>query len=163
MMPSILFVCLGNICRSPLAEGIFREMVTQAGRGGSYRIDSAGTGGWHSGERPDPRSIAVAQRHGIELIGRARQVTPDDFLHFDVLVAMDQENAAELERMAASITAPRGRVVLLLDFHPSPPAGNAVPDPYYGGDEGFDRVFTLLQEGCRGLLAALDAGAGSPS
>lgn len=148
---AVLFVCLGNICRSPLAEGIFRSLVEEAGAQERYAIDSAGTGAWHAGQPPDSRSIAVAARKGIDLTKqRARQVCADDFRRFDVIVAMDRDNLTALERQNIGAGA---EVRLLLET----PAKD-VPDPYYGGPEGFDNVFTLVRQGCRDLLTRLEAG-----
>lgn len=143
-MTSLLFVCLGNICRSPLAEGIFRQTLEEAGLAGDYFLDSAGTGAWHAGNAPDPRSVEVAARHGIDISGqRARQVINSDFERFDWIFAMDRDNLAALRRKFPN--HPRLRLLLT-----SPERD--VPDPYYGGPEGFDRVFDMLQEGSRALL-----------
>jgi len=145
---AVLFVCLGNICRSPLAEGIFRDLVTDAGLSTSFMIDSAGTGAWHAGHPPDPRSIDVAARNGIDIGGqRARQVCTDDFHRFDTIVAMDRDNLAALRSRAGG----PARLRLLLDTPP-----RDVPDPYYGGPEGFDKVFRLVQSGCGDLLTMLE-------
>lgn len=153
---SVLFVCLGNICRSPLAEGVFLHLVEEAGIASDFVVDSAGTGAWHVGERPDPRSIEVAARHGVSLPGRARQVTPEDLRRFDVVVAMDRENLAALERLADG-TPPRARLHLLREFD-AEADGHEVPDPYYGGPGGFERVYRMVHAACRGLLAELRAG-----
>ena len=149
---AILFVCLGNICRSPMAEGIFREMLGREAGMPPVRIDSAGLGGWHVGNPPDPRGIAEAARHGIDLSGqRARQVSAADFTHFTHILAMDRSNLEGLQRMRAGKgTAPQ----LFLDYG----RGGEVPDPYYGGDEGFTRVFTMLEEASAGLIRAIRAG-----
>ncbi|MEQ1856451.1 MAG: low molecular weight protein-tyrosine-phosphatase [Longimicrobiales bacterium] len=151
----VLFVCLGNICRSPLAEGIFLHLVREAGLAHRFEVASAGTGDWHVGERPDPRSTAVARRHGVELPSRARQVTPDDLESFDHVLAMDRENLGDLLRLA-----PRGATanVRLLRAH-DPVRGGAgdddVPDPYYGGPSGFDLVYEMVHRSCAALLAEL--------
>ena len=149
----ILFVCLGNICRSPVAEGVFIHRARERGVLDRFLVDSAGTGDWHAGERPDRRSIAVAAKHGVELPGVARQVTTADFVAFDRIVAMDLENHAGLVVRGA----PRTKVELLLAYHPDPaslPRGLEVPDPYYGGPEGFDAMFAMIDAACRGLLDA---------
>ncbi|ASP34962.1 low molecular weight protein-tyrosine-phosphatase [Labrenzia sp. VG12] len=149
MPHAVLFVCLGNICRSPLAEGIFRSLVDEAGASDRYLIDSAGTGAWHSGNPPDPRSIEVAARHGIDLsTQRARQVYPDDFQAFDTIIAMDRDNLTTLK---ARDTGAKAQLRLLL----ADPAAD-VPDPYYGGPEGFDHVFGLVRKGCQDLLTDLE-------
>jgi protein-tyrosine phosphatase len=143
---SILFLCTGNICRSPTAEGVFRDRVERAGLADRVRIDSAGTGGWHAGGPPDPRSVAAAARRGYDLSHqRARQVTVADCSAFDLLVVMDRSHLAALDRLCD-----RGRARLMLDFVPDGPGGD-VPDPYYGGG-GFDHVLDLIEAACDGLL-----------
>lgn len=149
-MVQVLFVCLGNICRSPMAEGVFRQLVTEAGLGNVVSADSAGTGPWHVGEPPDKRAEATAARHGIH-IGhqRARQIAADDFTTFDYVLAMDGENLKKL-----LLAAPRDHqdhVKLLLNFR-TPDKGGDVPDPYYGGLGGFEDVFMLVQDAARELL-----------
>ena len=146
--PRVLFVCLGNICRSPTAHGILREMARAEGR--PLAVDSAGTGNWHEGARPDPRTRAVAQARGVDLSDlRARQVSAADFARFDLILAMDEANRRNLERLRpAGAQTP---VRLLLDYAPGPE--REVPDPYLGG--GFDEVFTLVETACRALLDAL--------
>ncbi|MCA8959793.1 MAG: low molecular weight phosphotyrosine protein phosphatase [Planctomycetes bacterium] len=148
----VLFVCLGNICRSPLAEGLFLHHARREGVDHRFEIDSAGTGGWHSGERADPRMRATAARHGVELTSRARQVVPRDFTHFDSIVAMDDSNVEHL--VAAG--APRARVRLLLEADPAAEV-REVPDPYYGGVDGFEQVYRLVDSACQKLLAELVA------
>lgn len=148
MTHKVLFVCLGNICRSPLAEGIFSGLVDDAELSGNFFIDSAGTGAWHIGNPPDPRSVDIAARHGIDISHQqARTVTGEDFGRFDVIVAMDRDNLATL---AAIADRPRAEIRLLLN---EPPMD--VPDPYFGGPEGFENVFRLIRSGCENLLAAL--------
>lgn len=151
MTPSVLFVCLGNICRSPLAEGIFRRLA--ADEGVEVEIDSAGTGDWHLGYAPDPRAQAVAAKNGLDISAlRARLVTPEDFHRFDHIVAMDASNLANLEAMRpAGATARVGR---LLDFAGDVDAVD-VPDPYQGGPEGFDETYRLVEAGAKGLLDAI--------
>lgn len=146
---SVLFVCLGNICRSPLAEGVFRHLVRERGLEERFRIDSAGTGAWHVGEPPDRRSAEVAARNGVSLDGqRARQVRPDDFDDFDVVVAMDRDNLRTLERMRSGS---RARLLLLRDHDPEPGDGE-VPDPYYGGPGGFDAVYEMVRRSAEAML-----------
>ena len=141
-MTSVLFVCLGNICRSPLAEGVFRATVENAGLSDRFLIDSAGTGAWHAGDPPDPRSIEVAARHGIDLSAqRARQVTDRDFTQFDFILAMDSNNLSTLKSRTRK-DHPGLRL-----FLNSPPTD--VPDPYYGGDDGFERVYQMIDVGSR--------------
>lgn len=146
---SVLFVCLGNICRSPLAEGVFLHLVAEAGSADDVVVDSAGTGAWHVGERPDPRSLEVAERHGIELPGHARRVTEEDFHRFARIVAMDRSNLSDLESLRP---ADSDTVLELLRDHDPDPGDGEVPDPYYGGDDGFDRVYRMVRRSCEVLL-----------
>jgi protein-tyrosine phosphatase len=154
-----LFVCLGNICRSPTAEGVMRSLVRQAGLADRVHVDSAGTGGWHIGSAPDERAAAAAGSRGIALEGRARQVRLEDFSEFDLLLAMDSSNLRELRALAAS-EEERARVRLLREFDPAA-AGSGeldVPDPYYGAAGGFEEVLDLVTAACEGLLAEIEAG-----
>lgn len=153
-MIRICFVCLGNICRSPTAEGIMLALVAEAGLGEHIAIDSAGTGAWHVGERADARSREVAGRRGVELPSIARQFEHADFARFDYVIAMDAENAADLRALARD-AATATRVHLLRRFDPESPPDAPVPDPYYGGDRGFDDVFDICHAACSGLLAHL--------
>ncbi|MBN2905767.1 MAG: low molecular weight phosphotyrosine protein phosphatase [Rhodobacteraceae bacterium] len=148
MASRILFVCLGNICRSPTAQGVFERLADQAGL--DIAVDSAGTGGWHVGNPPDARATREAAKRGYDLSGlRARQAGAADFTAFDLILAMDRANLAALERMRpAGNTTP---VRLFLDYGDSP--HDEVPDPYYEG--GFDLVLDLVEEASRGLLADL--------
>ena len=153
MTVSILFVCLGNICRSPLAEAALRAEAEQAGL--DLVVDSAGTGGWHAGQAPDPRAIAAARRQGVDISHlRARKVAPADFERFDRIVALDAENYADL----AAMRPPGGRATLslLLDAVPGR-AGQGVADPYYGGDADFDETWREVSSGARHLVATLTA------
>lgn len=155
---SVLFVCLGNICRSPLAEGVFRHLVEDAGAGERYRIDSAGTGAWHVGEPPDRRASEVARRHGVELAGRARQVRPDDFSAFDLVLAMDRANFEDLERLRSRAAPPAtGELRIFREFDPERSDGLEVPDPYYGGPDGFEHVYGMVRRTCEALLRELEA------
>jgi protein-tyrosine phosphatase len=149
---SVLFVCLGNLCRSPLAEGVFRAVLAEHGRG--LVIDSAGTGGWHAGQEPDRRSIAVAAKHGVDISGqRARKVLPEDFSRFDLILGMDRANVRDLKALAPHVL--RDRVHLYLDFA----TGNAVdvPDPYYDGAEAFASVYRMIREASEALAKRLEA------
>lgn len=148
---ALSFVCLGNICRSPTAEAIMRHLVREAGLEQAIAIDSAGTGSWHIGEERDRRSRAVAKRRGMPIEGRARQFQPEDFARFDLVLALDEENAHELRDLAPNDEA-RKKIHLLRDFDPSAEKGASVPDPYYGGPDGFDDVFDICLAACRGLL-----------
>jgi protein-tyrosine phosphatase len=153
---SVLFVCLGNICRSPTAEGVFRKLIADAGLDGQVRVDSAGTAGYHEGAPPDARAMAAASARGFDLAGiRARRVAAADFEEFDLILAMDEDNLVDLQQVAPE--GARARIMLLLDYAPGN-NGRAVPDPYYGGRNGFERVLDLVTEACRGLLEDLRRG-----
>lgn len=152
---SVLFVCLGNICRSPLAEGVFAHLVDEAGLIDRFEIDSAGTGAWHIGERPDARALMVASQHGVELGSRARQLTEDDVNHFDWVIAMDRENLRNITRMADAAGSD-AQIRLLREFD-TVDDGDEVPDPYYGGASGFETVYEMVHRSCRELLHRLKA------
>ena len=146
----VLFVCLGNICRSPTAEGVFRKLVREAGLEHAIHIDSAGTHAYHVGNPPDARAQQTASRRGIDLSTlRGRQASAEDLETFDYILAMDRDNLRHLQYLAGS--TPARHVQLLLDY-----AGDwdldEVPDPYYGGDTGFERVFDMLEAAAAGLL-----------
>ena len=147
----LLFVCMGNICRSPTAEAVMRDLVAQAGLEHAVAVDSAGTGGWHAGDPPDGRSVAAAARRGVNVGGTARQVATADFDAFDLLLAMDHANAREL-RARAPGPGGAAKVRLLREFDPASDSDLEVPDPYYGGGDGFDLVLDLVDAACRGLL-----------
>lgn len=152
-MPSVLFVCLGNICRSPTAHGVFEHLVDSVGLAGKIQIDSAGVSGWHVGEAPDKRSQQHAARRGYCLSHlRARQVVPEDFASFDLLLAMDNNNLRHL--LDASPAEHRHKIKLFLDFAEGVSV-REVPDPYYGEGDGFERVLDLVENACQGLLTYL--------
>jgi protein-tyrosine phosphatase len=148
---SVCFVCLGNICRSPMAEGIMTKLVSEAGLRGRIRIDSVGTGAWHKGERADKRARDLASLHGYELLSVCRQITANDFVNHDLLIAMDQQNVRDLIEVAPDAKG-KLKVKLLRDFDPRSPKGSEVPDPYYGGAEDFRKAFELIESACKGLL-----------
>jgi protein-tyrosine phosphatase len=152
----ICFVCLGNICRSPTAEGVMRHLVQEAGLDDAVRIASAGTGGWHVGARPDPRSYAEALGRGVKLLSRAQKFKAGDFDAFDYVLAMDSSNHGDLTDLA---TGPDdlAKLHMLRSFDPASRAAKDldVPDPYYGDGNGFARVYDICEAGCRGLLAHL--------
>jgi protein-tyrosine phosphatase len=148
---SVLFVCLGNICRSPMAEGVFRHLLDQEGLSDRFRVDSAGTGSWHVGESPDVRSVRTAAGHGVTLGGHSRQTRPEDFRRFDYIVAMDRSNLTELEGFRDGVGGDAS-LYLLREFDPQGGPGAEVPDPYYGGPTGFEDVFSMVERSCRGLL-----------
>lgn len=149
----VLFVCLGNICRSPTAEGVFRKLVADRGLADAFEIDSAGTSAWHRGEPPDPRSREEARRHGINLDAqRSRPVQADDFQRFDYILAMDGMNLRELRKRCPDPL--QSRLHRLTAFAPALGVAD-VPDPYYGGDRGFETVFNIIAASAEGLLETI--------
>jgi protein-tyrosine phosphatase len=152
----LLFVCMGNICRSPTAEGVMRRLLEEAGLTDRVEVESAGTGGWHVGEPPDERATLAARRRGVTLAGAARQVRAADFRDFDLLIAMDRANLRELLAAAPDEEAAE-RVRLLREFDPASSGDLDVPDPYFGGDRGFETVLDMVEAACRGLLDELRA------
>jgi protein-tyrosine phosphatase len=155
----VLFVCLGNICRSPAAEGVFLHRLARAGLEERYAVDSAGTGGWHVGKPADARMRRAAARRGIHLPSRARQLEPADLGRFDHILTMDADNLAAVEAMARRLPPQKCRAVVepLVRYCRRLNASD-VPDPYYGGEAGFERVLDLLEDACEGLLLALEQG-----
>jgi protein-tyrosine phosphatase len=153
MKTRILFVCLGNICRSPTAEGVLRHLAAKEAPELDFEVDSAGTGDYHIGTAPDARSQRAAQRRGIDLSGlRARQVVAADFQRFDLILAMDRENLRELKAMQPK--ASKAKVRLFLEYAPEARVVE-VPDPYFGGEADFERVLDLTTAAARGLIADL--------
>jgi protein-tyrosine phosphatase len=150
---SILFVCLGNICRSPAAEIIFRHKSTAAGLAGDFLIDSAGTIGHHDGSPPDPRMSEALHRRGYPVSGRARKIRKDDLVNFDLIVTMDETNLADV-RWLDPEGIYEGKIRPFVSFC-SRHNDARVPDPYYGGQRGFDHVITLLEDGCEGILSEI--------
>lgn len=148
----VCFVCLGNICRSPTAEGVMRRLVAEAGLAERIEVESAGTSAHHVGEPPDRRAAATARRRGLRLEGRARQFEAPDVERLDLVVAMDRENLRALRALAPDAAE---KLVLLRAFDSETEGEPDVPDPYYGGPHGFDDVFDLCERACRGLLDAL--------
>jgi len=149
-MTKVLFVCMGNICRSPTAQGVFRKMVAEAGLESSVHVESAGTHAYHVGEPPDARALQAAKRRGVEIGDlRARQVTQDDFRDFDLILAMDWENLALLQQQCPR--AHKHKLHLLMRFAGEHDAAT-VPDPYYGGPEGFNTVLDYVEDACQGLI-----------
>ncbi len=153
----VLFVCLGNICRSPAAEGVFVHLLEQRGLSDRFVVDSAGTGGWHVGRRADERMRAAAARRGIELMSRARQIALDDLHSFDHIVTMDGDNLAAVRALAVEAGNPsaQARISAMTDYCRRHSGVREVPDPYYGGAQGFEHVLDLLEDACSGLLTEL--------
>ena len=147
---------MGNICRSPTAEGVMRRLLEDEGLADRVEIESAGTGDWHVGHPPDERATLAAGRRGITLAGAAQQVRPADFRRFDLLIAMDRSNLRELLALAPDEEAAE-KVRLLREFDPAASGELDVPDPYYGGDRGFETVLDMVEAACRGLLDELRA------
>jgi protein-tyrosine phosphatase len=146
----ILFVCLGNICRSPLAESIFRHLARERGLEHLFEIDSAGTSGYHAGSAPDSRSVATARGRGVEVVGTSRQLDAADLRRFDYVIAMDAENLSDVERLRAAAGG-TSRVHRLREWDAEAGDGN-VPDPYYGGGRGFEDVHDIVERACGALL-----------
>jgi protein-tyrosine phosphatase len=153
-MIKILFVCMGNICRSPSAEGFFTRVLEQSPIAGQVTVDSAGTHGYHVGQSPDDRAADTAKQFGVDISRlRSRKVTLEDFEHFDLIVAMDRDNLADLRAMQPEHSS--ARLVLMMDYHPDRYPGE-VPDPYYGGMGGFRYMCQLLDAATRGLLEEVE-------
>jgi protein-tyrosine phosphatase len=149
----LLFICLGNICRSPMAEGVFRRVIEEEGLAHRFEIDSAGLGDWHVGQAPDDRAQAAARSRGIDISAQcARQVEHEDFARFDLLLVMDRANYAELKRRAPKVA--HGKIRYLLEYAPHVGTKD-VPDPFFGGAEGFDHALDLIEEAAHGLIVAL--------
>jgi protein-tyrosine phosphatase len=148
---------MGNICRSPTAEGVMRRLLREQGLEDAVEVDSAGTGDWHAGDPPDARAVAAARARGITLEGAARIVAPHDFEAYDLILAADRSNLRDLRAVAPAGAA--ARMHLLREFDPASEGAPDldVPDPYYGGDDGFERVLDLVEAACRGLLDDLRA------
>lgn len=153
----ILFVCLGNIIRSPLAENMFAHLADQSGAADRYEVDSAGISGYHVGEQPDSRMRRVAAQNGLQYTGSARQFQVEDFDRFDLIISMDSSNLRSLNRMART---PKDleKVITMRTFDPQGNPEAEVPDPYYGGIQGFQNTFDIVERSCRGLFNALENG-----
>ncbi len=147
----VLFVCLGNICRSPLAEGVFRQLTAAAGLEDRFEVDSAGTSAWHEGDAPDERTVAEARRRGMRLTGRAHRVRSSELTAFDYVLAMDSTNLEEL-RLLADDAGTSPRLELLRHYDPDANGHLDVPDPYFGGEHGFRDVHDIVERSCAHLL-----------
>ena len=147
----ISFVCLGNICRSPLAQGVFQDLVNREKLDQKIFISSAGTGNWHIGNLPDERMRQTAQSKGIKLESRAQQFQSKDFIRFNLVLAMDHSNLVRLSEIAPS-TLPKNKLMLFRSFDPESTADQDVPDPYYGGAKGFEEVYSMVKRTCPPLL-----------
>ncbi len=155
-MVRVCFVCLGNICRSPTAEGVMGALVRRAGLSHCIEVESAGTSAHHVGEGADRRSAKVAHRRGYTLTSRSQQFAAPDWERFDYVLAMDRSNLRSLQRLPGARSF-SGTLALFRDFDPESPPGADIPDPYYGGPQGFDDVLDLCERGCSGLLEAIRA------
>lgn len=154
-MRKVLFVCLGNICRSPMGEGVFQFLVENEGLSSNYYIDSAGTSAYHVGQRADHRMRNTAAKYGFDLESRARQVVPEDFDEFEVILAMDESNLSDLNNLAESNGKESSHLFLMRKFDQNPDNMN-VPDPYYGSDDGFEEVYEIMNRSCTRLLDYLE-------
>ena len=148
---NVCFVCLGNICRSPLAEGVFQDLVLRKGLADKINIDSAGTSSWHQGEAADERMSRTAEQRGIQLTSRARQFTGGDFNRFDIVLAMDHTNMERLRNLRPEKEI-KDKLFLFRSFDPQNKGNLEVPDPYYGGEQGFNHVFEIVERTCPKLL-----------
>ena len=153
-MTRVLFVCLGNICRSPAAEAVFCALISKEGLAESFKVDSAGTGAYHAGEPADPRMRQHGSRRGYDLTSIARQLAPEDFEHFDYVVTMDESNFHNALAISRQCSQKKASLVRMRDYCEHFNI-DGVPDPYYGGDDGFIHVFDILEDACAGLLRAL--------
>lgn len=150
----LLFICLGNICRSPAADGVMHHLVEKIGRGTEFEIDSAGMGDWHIGQLPDSRMRACGARHGYKFAHRARQFSRADFSRFDLLIVMDNGNYRGVCSMARTETE-KEKIVMLADYLRSHPGQSVIPDPYYGDTQDFEFALELIKDACGGLLEAI--------
>lgn len=153
-MPRLLFICLGNVCRSPLAEAVFAKIAADLGVTGAFQPDSAGTNAYAAGSPPDPRMQKTARRHGIPMEHASRMFVTDDFDRFDLILAADRVNLERASRLART-GSDRKKIRLLRDYDPESPRGSDIPDPYYGGQDGFEQVYEMTVRACDGLIRAL--------
>jgi protein-tyrosine phosphatase len=151
----LLFICLGNICRSPAAEGVMKYLLKETGKADLYEIDSAGIGGWHAGQLPDARMRRCGAHRGYRFDSRARQLEQTDFDHFDHLIVMDEENHRAVLRLARH-AQDRAKVLLMADYLQKYKGEPCVPDPYYGDDSDFEWALDLIEDSCKGLISQLE-------
>lgn len=156
MHSKILFVCLGNICRSPLAEAIFKEQIRQKGIEHKYEVDSCGTSGLHAGERPDARTLRNARHHEIEMDHIGRQFQMEDLTRFDLILPMDRSNLQHVLDMAKRVNGKKAEIQMVRNFDPEALGQQDVPDPWYGNEEGFEEVFQMLWRTCESLIDYLE-------
>jgi protein-tyrosine phosphatase len=156
MYKKILFVCLGNICRSPLAEAIFKKQLAERGLEGRFLVDSCGTSGQHTGERPDARTIRNARHHQVEIDRVGRQLSAEDFPAFDLILAMDRSNHSHIIEMAGRVTGKKAEIRMMRSFDPEALGPQDVPDPWYGNEEGFEEIFQILWRTCQSLIDFLE-------
>ena len=161
-MKQILFVCLGNICRSPAAEGIMRHIIEVKGMTHAFAIDSAAIGPWHVGDLPDPRMRRCGARHGYAFNSRARQLTSEDFARFDLIIGMDHDNIRAIKAKARN-SKDEQKIRLMADFLRHHPNYSTIPDPYYGGERGFELVIELLEDACETLVEELISTSSAPA
>lgn len=154
-MQRVLFICLGNVCRSPIAEAVFAQLTTQNGAAERYLIDSAGTNAYAAGSPPDPRMQQVARREGVPMSHSSRMFVRTDFDNFDLILSVDRVNVERAARLARS-KEDRQKIRLLRDYDPDSPRGSEIPDPYYGGQRGFEKVYHMVDKACRGLFDKLE-------
>ena len=155
MKTKILFVCLGNICRSPAAEGVFRKLIQDKGVANKFEVDSAGTGAWHVGEKADRRMRDSAMNRGVNLLSISRRIIPNDFHEFDFILTMDSDNLFNVKKMQKKIIGDSKAKVEPILLYSKKNNSLDVPDPYYGGEKGFEVVLDLLEEACEGFLTCL--------
>lgn len=158
MQKQILFVCLGNICRSPLAEAIFNHLLVEKGLDGKYLADSCGTSNYHIGDRPDPRTIRNARQHQIEITHLGRQLGTQDFAQFDLILAMDRVNLLYINDLAAKAPQQKAETKMIRSFDSEALGLQDVPDPWYGSEQGFEEVFQMLWRSCEELINQLEKG-----
>lgn len=158
MQKQILFVCLGNICRSPLAEAIFNQLLTEKGLVSKYQADSCGTSNYHIGDRPDPRTIRNARQHQVEINHVGRQIGIQDFAEFDLILAMDRANLLYVNDLSVKAQQQRAEIKMIRSFDPEALGLQDVPDPWYGSEQGFEEVFQMLWRSCEELINQLEKG-----